>query len=116
MAAMMSAASPSPSSEALGRGHHHGLDRLAPPVVGHADDSGVGHPGMGEQGVLDLGGVDVLAAGHDHVLDPVVQEEVAVLAQPAGVTGPEPAVVVEHVARLVRTCSSSRACSGPTGT
>ena len=42
--------------------------------------------------VLDLGRVHVLAAGHDHVLDPVVQEQEAVVVAVAGVAGLEPAV------------------------
>jgi len=33
-----------------------------PPFVGHADDGDVGDGRMAEQGALDLGGIDVLAA------------------------------------------------------
>ena len=57
---------------------------------------------MGEQGVLHLRRVDVLAAGHDHVLDPVVQEQVAVLAEPPGVTGAEPPVLRDDRSGLRR--------------
>ena len=114
---MMSAARASPSSgRRPGVRTTIGLDRLAPAVVGHADDGGIGHRRVGEQGVLHLGRVDVLAAGHDHVLDPVVQEQVAVLAQPPGVAGAEPPVLVETRPPSRRACSSSRACSGATGT
>ena len=46
-------------------------------------------------------GIDVLAAGHDHVLDPVVEEEVAPRRQPSGVAGAEPAVLGEDRRRLL---------------
>ena len=77
---------------AAGRDHDDRLGRLAPPLVGHADDGDVGDAGMGHQHVLDLGRVHVLAAGHDHVLHPVVDVEVAVVVEVAGVAGAEPAV------------------------
>ena len=68
-------------------GHRH----LAPPLVG------AGHHGHLEHGVvlvehpLDLGAGDVLAARHDHVLEPVDDEQVAVLVADADVAGVEPA-------------------------
>ena len=46
--------------------------------MGHADHRDIGDGGMIHQRVLDLGGIDVLAAGDDHVLHPVVDEEEAV--------------------------------------
>jgi hypothetical protein len=49
-------------------------------------------PGAAQDRVLHLGRIDVLAAGDDHVLHPVVDEEVAVLVAVAGVAGSQPAV------------------------
>ena len=79
-----------------------GLDRLAPSIVGHADDGDIRDGGMVEQRVLDLGGVHVLAARDDHVLHPVGEEEIAVLIEKARVTRPEPSVGVERPGRLLR--------------
>src|SRR5712691_9531308 len=79
-----------------------GFDRLAPPVVRHADDRDVGDGRMVGQRILDLGRVDVLAARDDHVLHPVGEEEIAVLVEKAGVARPEPPVGVERPGRLVR--------------
>src|SRR5689334_2633040 len=59
-----------PSHGALGE-YQPGRAGLAPPLVGHADDRGLGHVGMLVEHVLDLGGVHVLAAADVHVLDPV---------------------------------------------
>jgi hypothetical protein len=52
--------------------------------------------------LLDLDRVDVLAARDDHVLDPVGEEEVALLVDVAAVAGPQPAFGCEHGGRLVR--------------
>src|SRR5690606_5498653 len=76
-----------------GLGHHDRLDLLAPLVVGHADDGPVGDRGVLHQDVLDLRRVDVLAARDDQVLDPVVQEQVAV-AHVAGVAAAQPAGIL----------------------
>src|SRR3569833_1787807 len=65
---------------------HDGLRCLAPLLVRYADHRAVGHRGVTHQDVLHLGRVDVLPARDDHVLDPVVDDEVAVLVQVAGVT------------------------------
>src|SRR5207237_706831 len=46
---------------------------------------------VGRDGAFDLGAVDVLAAGDDHVLQAVDQEEVAPAVQVAGVAGVVPA-------------------------
>ena len=67
-------------------------DDLAPALVGHADDRSLHDLRAVGQHVLELGRVDVLAAGDDHVLraadDPV--EALLVLARE--VAGLEPAV------------------------
>src|SRR5439155_14709203 len=77
---------------AVGQRHHDGLDGLAPAFVGNADDRHVRHLRVASQHALELGGVDVLAAGDDHVLDPVADVEEAVRVDVAGVTGVEPAI------------------------
>ena len=56
-------------------------------VVRDADDGDVADVLVGHQHVLDLGRVDVLAAGDDHVLHAVVQVDVAVVVEVAGVAG-----------------------------
>src|SRR4051794_1175070 len=77
------------------------LDRLAPLLVRHADDSDLGHSGMRPDDVLDLAREDVEATGHDHVLLAVDdrQEPVGVLA--GDVTGVQPAAL-EGLFRLLR--------------
>src|ERR1035437_2909274 len=51
---------------------------------------------MGEQSVLHLGRVDVLPARDDHVLEAIMEEEVSISVQPAGIPGPEPAVFRQY--------------------
>jgi hypothetical protein len=76
------------------------LDRLAPFLVGDADHGDVGDIGMTGDRVLDLGGIDVLAAGHDHVLHAVVDVDIAVVIAVRGVAGAHPAVVNRGGGRL----------------
>src|SRR5690606_17072876 len=57
----------------------HGLDGLAPAVVGHADDRHVGDRGVRRDHVLDLAGEDAEPAGDDHVLLAVDDRQVPVL-------------------------------------
>ena len=80
------------STRVAGPRHAHRLHRLAPGGVGHADHRHVGHVGVAVDRALDLGRVDVLAAGDDHVLHPVVDVDVAVGVHVAGVAGVHPAV------------------------
>ena len=83
---------------------HAGLDLddgggdLAEALVGKADHGDVLHLGIGAQEVLDLDGVEVLAAGDDHVLGAVheVDEPVAGLGH---VACSEPAVRGEYLLR-----------------
>ena len=65
----------------LDDGHHD----LAPLVVGHADHADVADRGMAEQHRLDLGRIDVHAAGDDEVGAAVGEEEVAVVVDVADV-------------------------------
>src|SRR5258707_716079 len=59
--------------------HHDRLDGFAPFVVGHADHGDFGHVRMVADRAFAFGGIDILAAGDDHVLDAVVDIEIAVL-------------------------------------
>ena len=67
--------------------HRH----LAPALVGAADHRGLDHRVVLVEHPLHLGAGDVLAAGHDHVLEPVDDVEVAVVVEHADVAGVEPA-------------------------
>ncbi|MNO74353.1 hypothetical protein D3C76_653490 [compost metagenome] len=64
---------------------------LAPLAAGDADHRALGHGRVAGDGGLDLGGIDVLAAGHDHVLDPVADVDETVLVHVAAVAGVHPA-------------------------
>src|ERR1700761_6425797 len=74
-----------------------GLDGLAPPIVGNADDHPFAHAWAGVQHALDLGTVDVLAASDDHVLEPVQDVQEPGVVQPSDVAGAEPAVRRLHL-------------------
>jgi hypothetical protein len=76
--------------------HHHRLRRLAPLLVRHTDHRDIGDwPGAPISTFSTSAGIHVLAAAHDHVLHPVVDEQVPVgieiariaadLNQPSGV-------------------------------
>ena len=86
--------------------------RLAPPRVRDADQRHLGDLGVRGQDVLDLGAVDVLAAGDDHVLLAVDDVEVAVLVLAHQVAGVEPAARGTPP-RSPRACSSTP--SSPSG-
>src|SRR6516225_7112247 len=48
-----------------GTQHHHGMHRLAPGLMRHADDGALRYGGMAMDRIFHLDAVDVLAAGHD---------------------------------------------------
>ena len=77
------------------RDHDVRLADLAHPLVGHADDRDVVDAVEPHQRLLDLGRVDVEAAGDVHVLEPVGDGQVAVLVEGADVAGVQPAVGVD---------------------
>src|SRR5919112_588791 len=77
-----------------------GLDRLAAVLVGDADRDGLGHVGVLEEDLFDLARVDVVAGGHDHVLLPVDDVEVAALVHLRDVARVEPAVP-QRLCRLI---------------
>ena len=81
--------------------HDDGVDDLAPTLVGDAEDGRLEHGGVGVEGVLDLGAVDVLAAGDDHVLGPVDEVQVAVGVEVADVAGAVPLAVEHGLGRLL---------------
>src|SRR5438132_1228374 len=67
-----------------------GAANLAPSLVRHADHGSLGHVGVLVEGGLDLGGIDVLAAGDEHVLQPVADPVEALLVALGDVAGAEP--------------------------
>ena len=72
--------------------HHDGLHRLAPALVRARRSPPRRHARMARERVLHLGRIDVLAAGDDHVLHAVGDEDVALRVDEARVAGVEPAV------------------------
>ena len=72
---------------------------LAEHRVRLADDRGLKHRRVTVEHVLDLLGVDVLAAPDDEVLDPVHQRQVPILVEPADVAGVQPAAA-QYLGRL----------------
>src|SRR5829696_1008753 len=79
--------------------------RFAPLLARDADHRHVDHVGMPQQQHLYVGGIDVEAAGNDHVLLAVEQDDETVLVDATHVTRLEEqaalGVVPEQVARLV---------------
>src|SRR5262245_24350915 len=75
-----------------GLGHHGGVDLLTPALAGDADHVALRYRRVLRQRVLDFGGIDVLAAGDDHVLDAVDHIDEAILVHVAAVAGVHPAV------------------------
>ena len=67
------------------------IGHLAPSIVGTPDDRDLHHGLVLVEHALDLGARDVLAARHDHVLEPVDDVEVPVVVLHADVAGVEPA-------------------------
>ena len=63
--------------------------------IGHADDLHVPDLGMGVDEVLNLLGVDVLAAADNHVLDAAGDFEVALGRAAGQIAGVEPAVLID---------------------
>ena len=62
-----------------GAAHAERHRRFAPLLARNADHRHVDHVGVPEQQHLDVGGIDVEAAGNDHVLLAVEQDDEAVL-------------------------------------
>ena len=75
--------------------HHVAGGDLAGLLVGQADDGGVRDGGVGEQQRLQLGRRHLEALVLDELLEPVDDEQVAVVVDVADVAGVQPAVVVD---------------------
>jgi hypothetical protein len=69
-----------------------GADLLAQPRVRDGEHDSLGHRGVGEQRVLDLGRRDLLSAPVDDLLAPPAEKEVTVAVEEALVAGAKPAV------------------------
>src|SRR5207248_669796 len=67
-----------------------GGDLLGPDPVRHAEDADLGDLRQLVDRGLDLLGADVLARALDHVLEPSVEEDVAVALDEAAVAGADP--------------------------
>jgi hypothetical protein len=80
--------------------HQHQHRHLAPARVGQAHHRGLGHAGPGAGDVLDLGGVDVLAAGDQHVLAAAHHRHPAIGIGTGQVAGGVPAVDEAGARRL----------------
>ncbi len=72
--------------------HHGGVQVLDAVPVLDAEDGGLRHVGMGQEGVLHRHRMDLDAVGLEHLADPTAQVEVAVAVDEAEVTGVHPAV------------------------
>ena len=77
----------------IGAQHHAGLDRLAPALIRYTDDRTIGNRRMLHQHVLNLSRIDVLAARNDHILNSIVDEQIAI-TQIAGIAGAKPAALI----------------------
>src|SRR6185503_4258751 len=73
---------------------------VSEPVVGRADHGDLHDTGVPGEHILDLERVDVLAPGHDHVVDAADHPEVAVLVDPPDVAGAIPAVANRLLVRV----------------
>src|SRR5271166_1247568 len=77
----------------LSRAQHYGRHRcFSPFFVGNSKHSHFGHRVMLDHHFLNVPGINIDSAGNDHVLDPVDQEEIAVLIHITGIAGVQPAV------------------------
>ncbi len=76
----------------------HGKGSLTPPIGVNADYRDLADAGVPGENTLHLGRIDVLTAGDDHVLEAVVEVEIAVLVERSAVSGAKP-VTVQHGGR-----------------
>ena len=95
------------SRRACSRDDDHRVHRFAPGRIGNAEHRRFERRRVPIQRVFDFDRVHVLAAGHDHVLEPIDDEQVAAVAQEAEIAGVVPAAR-ERRRRRCRRCSSSR--------
>src|SRR5262245_4757471 len=76
-------------------------DALAEPRIGHGETGDPLHLAMAQCQRLDVGGIDVVAAANDEVLEAALDFEVAVLVYAAKITRHEPAIAIEAHGRGV---------------
>ena len=74
--------------------HHEGLHLLHPVAVLHTDDGAHEDALVGVDGVFHLGGVDIVAAGDNQPLHPLLEVHKAFLVHGAQIAGVEPQVAV----------------------
>ena len=72
--------------------HDAGLDRLAPFFIRHADNGDIGNLRMREKRVLNFRRIDIFTARNNHVFDAVMDEDIALIIEEAGIAGIKPAV------------------------
>jgi hypothetical protein len=83
-------------------GHDNSGHHLAPGGIGQAEHGGLADARMGEQHLLDLGGVDVLPTADDHVLQSPGDRQVAATVEGADVAGAQPTFRVDGFPCAVR--------------
>src|SRR4029079_6328349 len=81
--------------------HDEQLHRFAGANVRHADGGDLTHPALRRGDILDLVRVDLEPGHDDHVLLPVLDDNVAVRVDVADVAGAKPSAVEHHERRLV---------------
>src|SRR5581483_4641020 len=69
-----------------------GMHGLAPVFSRDTDDGSFQHGGMGVEGVLDLDGVDIFAAGDDHILCSIDDKDVVFLIDGRQIAGMHPTI------------------------
>ena len=77
-----------------------GVQALAPCVVRHAEHRDVLHARMAVEHILDLRGIDVDAAGDDHVAHPIADVHEALVVHPCDVAHREPVAALGLARRL----------------
>src|SRR5690349_786833 len=82
--------------------HDPGANFLAEAGIGHAEDLRRLDLGMAEEKLLDLAGIDVLAAADEHVLDPADDVAIALVVDGGEIATVHPARGVDRFARAFR--------------
>ena len=80
-----------------GHGSRAQLDRcfdpLAPVIIIRAKDDAFVDIGMPDQRPFNVTGIDIEAAGNDHIAQPVFQEQIAPFVDHAPIAGVQPALL-----------------------
>src|ERR1700688_1808851 len=75
---------------------------FAPVVIRNPDDRSSHDGGMGVENILDLAGIDILAAADDHVLAPALNAAISVLVETPQIAGVKPAFGIDCRSRRFR--------------